>query len=108
MLDAEGRELVSTPAFIADAQKFYLKTLYVQTTDVQKAEFTKKQQRLCGAKAITPEERTVVNAALISWLIVAVNSRDSVRLASNNAALINGVAVSPAIRERLNAEGQNR
>jgi hypothetical protein len=109
MLDSQGREVAATPAFVTETQKYYLKSLYVQAKDPERAEFQKKQQRLCPQQSsITQQDRVVVNAALISWLISAVNPGDSARLASNNAILANGIVVSPTIRERLNAEGRHR
>lgn len=105
MLDSQGREVGATLVFIADSQKYYLKILYLQANESQRAEFAKKQQRLCATKTIPTEEKMVVNAALISWLINEVNSEDSAKLASKNAALIGGVEISPAMRERLKAEG---
>ena len=108
MLDWQGREVAATPVFIPQTQRYYLKSLYLRATDAQRADFQKKQQRLCPETRLAPEDKTVVNAALISWLITVVKPADAVRLETNNATLINGVMVSATIRARLETEGQNR
>ena len=104
---SRGAKSSSLRKFVDEAQRFYLKTLYLQANDKQRDAFKAKGQRLCSAKQMTQSDKTMVNAALITWLIDAVKPADAQTLGANNVIVQGGSAPSPRVRELLKQEGLN-
>jgi hypothetical protein len=89
ILDAEGREIDPSPDFMLDVQRFYLKKLYLQADERQRAELNAKHQRLQETGRLTQREQIFVNAALIDWLIETVKPEDAAHLLIRNNVLRN-------------------
>ncbi len=110
ILDAEGRAINPSPDFVLDAQRFYLKKLYLQADERQRAELNAKVRRLEEAGQLTQREQMVVNGALIAWLIDAVKPNDAAHLLSKNNILRNRFFENDpnmprALMERLGLDG---
>jgi hypothetical protein len=86
-LDAQGKEITPSPEFVSDAQRYYLKRLYLEASPEQQRRFKAMQSsyaRLTQSRA----ERVLVNAALIHWLVEEVQPRDRAFIGSKNTALM--------------------
>jgi hypothetical protein len=87
IINAEGNNIDPLPEFVIEAQRFYLKGLYQQANEQQRAEFKATQRRLEDVSR-TRAERILVNAALLARLIETVKPQDAPFLASKNTALL--------------------
>lgn len=88
ILNAEGEEIIDvTPEFILEAQRFYLRSLFHQADETQRAEFKAKQKRLMQGTKCDEQGLVDVNFALIDWLIDEVQPENASRLASINTFL---------------------
>ena len=85
--DPKGKEIEPSPEFVAEAQRYYLKRLYLQADQEQQRRFTALQRSLAKVTQ-TRAERALVNAALIHWLIEQVQPRDGAFIGSKNTALM--------------------
>jgi hypothetical protein len=66
-LDAQGKEITPSPEFVSDAQRYYLKRLYLEADGEQQRRF-KAMQRSLERVTQSRAERVLANAALsIGW-----------------------------------------
>jgi len=84
----DGKPIDPSPEFVLDAQRFYLKRLYTQGGERQRATFTSERQRLQRMKPEGRAEQLLVNASLLASLIESVKPQDAPFLASKNVALL--------------------
>lgn len=94
-MDRSGRELAVTPAFIENAQAFYLRELVKRAPRDKQAEFERVRAGLTLARSQDPQMRLYANSALIDWLLARVEIDPSGNLASKNNFL------KTAIRNRV-------
>lgn len=87
ILDAQGNQVDTTPSFLVEAQRYYLKRLYLQANEELRASFKAEQRRVRSAKDLTTEGQLLVNAGLLKWLIDRVGPEDATYLRSINSAL---------------------
>jgi hypothetical protein len=88
MQNAEGDEIEVTPEFIFEVQRYYVKSLFQQADETQRAKFRKKQKHLSKGKECDQEDQVYVNFALIAWLIDTVDPENASTLASINTLLL--------------------
>jgi hypothetical protein len=88
VFDEKGKEVEVSPNFVLHAQRYYLKRLYQEGSDEQKALFQQKQRSLKKIKPQDKSEKILVNSALLGWLVETVKPRDAAQIGSKNSALL--------------------
>lgn len=86
-IDPQGKEIDPSPEFVAEAQRYYLKRLYLQAGAEQQRRFQALQRSL-GKVTESRAEQVLVNAALINWLNDEVEPWDRAFIGSKNTALM--------------------
>jgi hypothetical protein len=107
VLDNKGNEvdIAASPDFVIQAQRYYIKSLYLMAGEQQRRLVNSKQQRVMGKKRLTQREQIVGNAALIDWLSDMVKPANAADLAIRNSILQNEMAPSRSLEIRLRNEG---
>lgn len=88
VFNAEGKQIEPSAGFVIDAQRYYLKRLYLEANDEQRRAFTEKQRGVENMKPGSEAERVLANSALLAWLIGTVKPKDAPQLSSKNTALL--------------------
>ncbi len=87
LFDANGNQIVPTPAFVRRAQETYRKILIAQLDDKQRAAFAAVEKQLQAGQTRDAQSQFVVNSYLIDWLALTVATPESRRIRGLNSVL---------------------
>ena len=82
--DSKGREMALTPAFIEEAQHYYIQKLSDLAGPEQRKEFDQVRERLAAEKNWDRQTRLYGNSAMIDWLLGRTSLDPAGALASKN------------------------
>jgi len=102
---AEGKRIDPSPEFVIEAQRFYLKRLYLAANEKQRAAFDAVRRRIAGEAAENKAEQILLNAAYIHWLADATRPSDLAHLTSTNTALLTRYARLDGKQEKTEDQG---
>lgn len=86
--DAKGQEFRPSASQVIEAQRFYIRRLYLASDRETQTRFTAERELWFAAKPAEHAEQVLMNAAQIDWLLERTQTAENPSTGSKNAALL--------------------